>query len=102
MNLCKEITTNDSSDQFRTWSYEFFGGPHYELINKIEVLFLEERAFPKQSQQPSRVPTKAISPQTIIDEGWFYLLRKDNLHKIGENKRLVSTNARAKSRQQRM
>ena len=87
MNLCDEITKNSFSDQFRTGFYEFFGGPDYELINKIEEVFLEERAFPKQSQQKTKTTTKASSTQTI-DEGWVYLLRKDNLHKIGETKDL--------------
>ena len=66
MNLCEEITTNSYSDQFRTGFYEFFGGPDYELINKIEEVLLEERAFPKQSQQNRATLPKTCCPLTIL------------------------------------
>ena len=83
IKLCNRVAETPVLDPWRTGFYKFFGGPDFEFIEHIEAVLLEEGAFPLQGDI-----TKGKAPKTKTSavEGWVYLIRNQDLHKIGITK----------------
>ncbi len=80
IKLCNRVAETPVLDPWRTGFYKFFGDTDFEFINHIEAVLLEEGAFTSDETLPSPIPTK----------GWVYLIRNQDLYKIGITKNLLS------------
>ena len=80
IKLCNRVAETPVLDPWRTGFYKFFGGPDFEFIEHIEAVLLEEGAFTPDETTPPPTPTK----------GWVYLIKNQELHKIGITKNLLA------------
>ena len=85
INLCNTVAEKPSLAPWRTGFYKFFGGIDFKFIDLIEAILLEEGAFPNSGDVKEKEITKSKSPS---EEGWVYLIRNRDLHKIGITKAL--------------
>ena len=84
IKLCNRVSEKPALDPWRLGFYKFFGGTDFDFIDKIEEVLVKEGAFPK-SEDVIRETPPIIEPPP---RGWVYLIRNQDLHKIGITKDL--------------
>ena len=86
---CNTISEKPTMDPWRLGFTEFFGTADFEFLEKIEEILEKEQAFPGElNLKADPPPSKKEPPEVIKEEGWVYVVRNQDLHKIGITKDL--------------
>ena len=103
MQVCNSVFEKASSDPWRIFFTKFVGGPDLKFLDKVVEVLVDEGFFvepiirktpldkktadviskPKNTISDISLPSSDVDDRNNSDMGWVYLIKNEDLHKIG-------------------